>query len=93
MLGNILCFFEWYIERVGSIELLYVLLFWGFNYIEWLILVIIFINNNLIFFNKEDYLVIVIFNLKFVYMELLYSLNGFINLNIIYNVIIKFFNI
>lgn len=56
-------------------------------------LVIEFINNNVIFINKEDYLVIVIFNLKFVYMELLYSLNGFINLNIIYNGIIKFFNI
>lgn len=93
MSGNIPCLPEWYIERAGSIESLHVLLFWGSNYTERSISVTILINNNLAPPNKEDYSATAIFNSKPVYMELLHSLHGFINLNIIYNVIIKPFNI
>lgn len=93
MSGNIPCLPEWYIERAGSIESLHVLLFWGSNYTERSISVTILINNHLTPPNKEDYSATAIFNSKPVYMELLHSLNGFINLNIIYNVIIKPFNI
>lgn len=44
------------------------------------------IKNNVTPSNKEDYSATAIFNSKPVYIELLDSLNGFINLNIIYNI-------
>lgn len=63
-------------------------------YLNWMIdSVTELIKNNVTPSNKEDFSATAIFDSKPVYIELLDSLNGFINLKMIYIVIIKLVNI